>query len=158
MLVGHLLDYLKIEKAWLCGNSMGGEIALNVALVNPQRLAGLILIDSAGVKVSGAGSLAPGYLLLPVVGRVLTALALTPRGAKKKQPILLSSKEQLPKNSVSRMSVCSRSLPLASPNTRCARWNPFIASGKRNNSRKAMQDSLMIDISQFQISDSRFQI
>src|SRR6185436_2935441 len=36
ILVGHLLDYLKIEKAWLCGNSMGGEIALDVALVNPQ--------------------------------------------------------------------------------------------------------------------------
>ena len=77
MLVGHLLDYLKIEKAWLCGNSMGGEIALNVALVNPQRLAGLILIDSAGVEVTGASSLAPGYLLLPIVGRVLTAFALT---------------------------------------------------------------------------------
>jgi len=77
ILVGHLLDYLKIEKAWLCGNSMGGEIALDVALVNPQRVAGLILIDSAGVEVPGSGSLAPGYLLIPVVGRVLTALALT---------------------------------------------------------------------------------
>jgi pimeloyl-ACP methyl ester carboxylesterase len=76
-LVGHLLDYLKIEKAWLCGNSMGGEIALNFALQNPQRVGGLILIDSAGVKVTGSGSLAPGYLLLPVVGRALTALALT---------------------------------------------------------------------------------
>jgi pimeloyl-ACP methyl ester carboxylesterase len=76
-LVGHLLDYLKIEKAWLCGNSMGGEIALNFALQNPQRVAGLILIDSAGVNVTGSGSLAPRYLLLPVVGRVLTALALT---------------------------------------------------------------------------------
>ncbi len=76
-LVEHLLDYLKIEKAWLCGNSMGGEIALDVALVNPQRVAGLILIDSSGVEVAGSGSLAPGYLLIPVVGRVLTALALT---------------------------------------------------------------------------------
>lgn len=76
-LVSHLLDYLKIDKAWLCGNSMGGEIALNLALVNPQRLAGLILIDSAGVEVSGGGSLAPSYLLIPVVGRVVTALALT---------------------------------------------------------------------------------
>ena len=37
MLVTHLLDYLKIEKAWLCGNSMGGEVALNLALLNPQR-------------------------------------------------------------------------------------------------------------------------
>jgi pimeloyl-ACP methyl ester carboxylesterase len=77
ILVGRLLDYLKIEQAWLCGNSMGGEIALDVALVNPQRVAGLILIDSAGVEVPGSGSLAPGYLLIPVVGRVLTALALT---------------------------------------------------------------------------------
>ena len=76
-LVGHLLDYLKIEKAWLCGNSMGGEIALNFALQNPQRVGGLILIDSAGVNVTGSGSLAPRYLLLPVVGRVVTALALT---------------------------------------------------------------------------------
>ncbi len=76
-LVTHLLDYLKIEKAWLCGNSMGGEIALDVALVNPQRVAGLILIDSAGVEVPGSGSLAPSYLLIPVVGRVLTALSLT---------------------------------------------------------------------------------
>ena len=76
-LIAHLLDYLKIDRAWLCGNSMGGEIALNVALINPQRIAGLILIDSGGVKVPGSGSLAPGYLLIPVVGRVLTALSLT---------------------------------------------------------------------------------
>ncbi|HEY8186100.1 MAG TPA: alpha/beta hydrolase [Pyrinomonadaceae bacterium] len=76
-LVVRLLDYLKIEKAWLCGNSMGGEIALNAALANPQRVKGLILIDSGGVTVNGGGSLAPRYLLLPVVGRVLTALALT---------------------------------------------------------------------------------
>jgi pimeloyl-ACP methyl ester carboxylesterase len=76
VLVTHLLDHLKIEKAWLCGNSMGGEVALNVALANPQRVAGLILIDSAGVEVPGRGSLAPGYLLVPVVGRLLIALAL----------------------------------------------------------------------------------
>ena len=76
-LVTRLLDYLKIEKAWLCGNSMGGEIALDVALVNPQRIAGLILIDSSGVEVPGSSSLAPSYLLIPVVGRVLTALSLT---------------------------------------------------------------------------------
>jgi pimeloyl-ACP methyl ester carboxylesterase len=76
MLVTHLLDYLKIEKAWLCGNSMGGEVSLNFALQNPQRVAGLILIDSGGVDVAGSGSLAPSYLLIPGIGRVLTALAL----------------------------------------------------------------------------------
>ena len=77
VLIAHLLDHLKIDKAWLCGSSMGGEVALNVALRNPERVAGLILIDSAGVEVEGAGSLAPGYLLVPGVGRLLTALALT---------------------------------------------------------------------------------
>jgi len=75
-LVAHLLAQLNIDKAWLCGNSMGGEVALNVAVANPQRVAGLILIDSAGVEVPGRGSLTPSYLLIPVVGRVLTALAL----------------------------------------------------------------------------------
>lgn len=77
MLVTHLLDHLQIENAWFCGNSMGGEVALNVALQYPRRVAGLILIDSAGVEVEGSGSLTPGYLLIPVVGRVLMALALT---------------------------------------------------------------------------------
>jgi pimeloyl-ACP methyl ester carboxylesterase len=76
-LVIHLLDNLKIEKAWLVGNSMGGEVALNVALANPQRVAGLILIDSAGVAVQGGSSLAPAYVRIPFVGRALTALALT---------------------------------------------------------------------------------
>jgi len=77
VLVAHFLDQLKIEKAWIAGNSMGGEVALNFALQNPQRVSGLILIDSGGVAVKGSGSLAPGYLLVPVLGRVLTALALT---------------------------------------------------------------------------------
>ena len=77
ILVGHLLDYLKIEKAWLAGNSMGGEVSLNFALQNPARVAGLILIDSAGVSVPGGNSLTPGYVRVPVVGPVLIALALT---------------------------------------------------------------------------------
>ena len=77
VLVAHLLDYLKIEKAWLCGNSMGGEVAIDLALENPRRVAGFILIDSAGLEVKGGGSLAPGYIRIPLVGRVLTALALT---------------------------------------------------------------------------------
>jgi pimeloyl-ACP methyl ester carboxylesterase len=77
LLVTHLLDHLQLDKVWLCGNSMGGEVALNFALQNAGRVTGLILIDSAGVVVPGAGSLAPGYLLIPGVGRVLMALALT---------------------------------------------------------------------------------
>jgi len=77
ILVAHLLDYLKIEKAWLAGNSMGGEVSLNFALQYPTRVAGLILIDSAGVSVSGSHSLTPGYAGVPFAGPVLIALALT---------------------------------------------------------------------------------
>ncbi len=76
ILVTHLLDQLGIDKAWFAGSSMGGEVTLNIAITNPQRVSGLILIDSAGVPVAGSGSLAPRYLLVPVVGRVLTAFAL----------------------------------------------------------------------------------
>jgi pimeloyl-ACP methyl ester carboxylesterase len=77
VLVAHLLEHLNIEKAWLCGNSMGGEVALNVALAYPERVAGLILIDSAGVEVPGRGTLTPSYLLIPGIGRLLIALSLT---------------------------------------------------------------------------------
>jgi pimeloyl-ACP methyl ester carboxylesterase len=77
LMVVSLLNILKIEKAWIAGSSMGGEVALNVALANPHRVAGLILIDSGGVEVAGGGSLAPGYVRTPVLGRVLSALVLT---------------------------------------------------------------------------------
>ena len=56
---------------------MGGEVALNVAVISPQRVAGLILINSGGIQVPGGNSLAPSYLLIPFVGRILTALSMT---------------------------------------------------------------------------------
>ena len=77
LLVVGLLNHLRIEKAWIAGSSMGGEVALNVALANPNRVSGLILIDSGGVEVAGGVPLAPGYVRTPVLGRVLSALALT---------------------------------------------------------------------------------
>ncbi len=76
-IINGLLDYLKIEKTWIAGNSMGGETALNVALHHPQKVLGLILIDSAGVKIPGKESLVPWYVQTPVLGQALTALALT---------------------------------------------------------------------------------
>ncbi|MFN0088621.1 MAG: alpha/beta fold hydrolase [Blastocatellia bacterium] len=76
-LVVGLLDHLKIEKAVLCGNSMGGEVSLNAAVHHPERVAGLILVDSAGVTVGGTGSLSPGYMRAPFIGPLLAAVALT---------------------------------------------------------------------------------
>lgn len=41
-----LLDYLKVERAVLCGLSMGGYIALRAAERRPERLSGLVLCDT----------------------------------------------------------------------------------------------------------------
>ncbi len=43
------LDTLEIPRAVLAGNSLGGSVALETALVAPQRVQGLALIDSAGL-------------------------------------------------------------------------------------------------------------
>ena len=43
-----LMDQLHIRKAVLAGNSLGGEIAWNVAVAAPQRVDKLILVDAAG--------------------------------------------------------------------------------------------------------------
>jgi pimeloyl-ACP methyl ester carboxylesterase len=46
-----VLDGLGVERALLVGNSMGGGIALDLALLHPGRVSGLVLI---GTAVSGA--------------------------------------------------------------------------------------------------------
>jgi pimeloyl-ACP methyl ester carboxylesterase len=75
-LVIRFIDHLKIDQAILCGNSMGGEVSLNAARHHPERVAALILVDSAGVTVSGGGSVSPGIAQWPVIGPALAALAL----------------------------------------------------------------------------------
>lgn len=76
-LVVHLLDQLKIDRAILCGSSMGGEVAMNAAVRHPGRVSALILVDSLGVTVNGGGSVTPGITQWPVIGPALAALALT---------------------------------------------------------------------------------
>lgn len=76
VLVRKFLDKLEIEKAWFAGSSMGGEISLNIVLQNPNRVEGLILIDSAGVKsVKGSSSTSAIYEI-PFVGRAFVSLGL----------------------------------------------------------------------------------
>jgi pimeloyl-ACP methyl ester carboxylesterase len=43
-----LLDHLKIPRAVLGGNSLGGEVAWRTAVLARERVAGLILVDAAG--------------------------------------------------------------------------------------------------------------
>jgi pimeloyl-ACP methyl ester carboxylesterase len=76
-LVVRLLDHLKIDRAILCGSSMGGEAGLNAAHYHPERVAALILVDSAGVTVPGGGSVSPGIAEWPVIGPAVATLALT---------------------------------------------------------------------------------
>ncbi len=47
-----LLDHLKIERACLVGQSMGGFTALSFAVREPDRVAGLVLADTSGGIVS----------------------------------------------------------------------------------------------------------
>ncbi|MEZ5347328.1 MAG: alpha/beta hydrolase [Pyrinomonadaceae bacterium] len=79
-LINGLLTHLKIEKAWLVGNSMGGETALNAALQAPDKISGLILVDSAGVLFESRNGLTPWYARLPFVGRGIMAIALAGNG------------------------------------------------------------------------------
>ena len=43
-----LLTQLRIDRAVLVGHALGGEIAWQVALADPARVAGLVLVDAAG--------------------------------------------------------------------------------------------------------------
>jgi pimeloyl-ACP methyl ester carboxylesterase len=43
-----LLDYKKIDKAFIVGNSMGGEVAAYLAIHYPERVEKLVLVDAAG--------------------------------------------------------------------------------------------------------------
>lgn len=45
-----LMDALNIEKAWLMGSSLGGWIALQLALDHPERIYGVISIGTGGAK------------------------------------------------------------------------------------------------------------
>lgn len=46
------MDYFKIDRAILIGNSLGGEIGLNMTIKYPDRVNKLILIDTAGYKMN----------------------------------------------------------------------------------------------------------
>jgi pimeloyl-ACP methyl ester carboxylesterase len=76
-LVVRLLDQLKIERAVLCGSSMGGAVALAVAINYPQRVDALVLVGSSAFQETRGGLLAPAYLRWPYVGGAVAALALT---------------------------------------------------------------------------------
>ncbi len=50
------LDHVGIERAIICGNSMGGGVALRLAASWPDRVAGLVLVASVGRDVHEGGA------------------------------------------------------------------------------------------------------
>jgi pimeloyl-ACP methyl ester carboxylesterase len=81
-IVASLLDRLRIDRVDVAGNSLGGRVALTLALEYPARVNSLILIDSRGLS----GQYPPTIEQLaglPVIGQALrwvTPRALVRRG------------------------------------------------------------------------------
>lgn len=97
-IVAEVLTKLSVKKAVVFGVSMGGDVALNLALRHGQLVGGLVLIASGGLTASignrilqyGAWALAqsPDWILLPAIrfANRFTSLAL--RGMVKKPALL----------------------------------------------------------------------
>lgn len=68
--IAKFADALNLDRFVLAGNSMGGANAARFAMLHPERLAGLVLIDAGGapVKREGGGNLAFTVLRIPVIG------------------------------------------------------------------------------------------
>lgn len=72
--VDAVADTLGLERFVLAGNSMGGGIAARFAMLHPERLAGLVLVDAGGAPVrrEGGGNLAFTLARLPVINRIFS--------------------------------------------------------------------------------------
>ena len=78
-----LLDKLKVQRAVLAGNSLGGEVAWRTAFLAPQRVVGLVLVDAAG-PVFTPLHVPVGLQIarLPVLNRVMESLLPRPLVAR----------------------------------------------------------------------------
>jgi pimeloyl-ACP methyl ester carboxylesterase len=66
-----LLDALQVPRAVVGGNSLGGEVAWRLAVMAPDRVAALVLVDAAGLTFTPE-SVPLGFVIaqLPVVNRI----------------------------------------------------------------------------------------
>jgi 4,5:9,10-diseco-3-hydroxy-5,9,17-trioxoandrosta-1(10),2-diene-4-oate hydrolase len=76
--VADVLDVLGVDRFDLVGNSVGGAIALRVALADPERVRTLTLVDSAGLGREVHPLLALDTV--PVVGELAIAISRLPGG------------------------------------------------------------------------------
>lgn len=66
-----VLDRLAVPRFVVAGNSLGGEVAWRIAAAAPQRVAQLVLVDSAGYPIDAA-NVPLGWQIarLPVLGHI----------------------------------------------------------------------------------------
>jgi pimeloyl-ACP methyl ester carboxylesterase len=74
--VAGFLDTLGIERAAMVGNSLGGLVALRLALSEPARVTALVLVDSAGLGRTVSPALQS--LALPGYGKLAVTWSKTP--------------------------------------------------------------------------------
>ncbi len=76
------LNALEIESAAIVGNSLGGLVALRLALSRPEHVTALVLVDSSGLGYSVTPLLS--QLTIPLYGEAMSAWCRTPLGAKQR--------------------------------------------------------------------------
>lgn len=77
------MDKLGVQRFVLGGNSLGGQIAWSAAAAMPERVAGLILVDSSGYppeSIKAAQTIPLGFRLASTPGLRLLAEYTLPRG------------------------------------------------------------------------------
>ncbi len=77
--VGAFLDALRVERLAVIGNSLGGLVALHLALSDPERVDALVLSDSAGL--GRTVNPVQAALSSPGGGELAVTWAKTPLGA-----------------------------------------------------------------------------
>ncbi len=96
--VAAFLNALEVERATVVGNSLGGLIALRLALSEPARVGTLALIDSAGLGREVSSALK--WPALPGYGEAAITLSKTPLGATQRAwlrvPLLFARPERVP--------------------------------------------------------------
>jgi pimeloyl-ACP methyl ester carboxylesterase len=96
--IGAYLDALGLERTGLLGSSLGGLVALRLALSEPARVSALVLVASAGL--GRAVTYALRLPTLPGYGEAAVAWGKTPLGAAQRAwlrvPLLFARPERVP--------------------------------------------------------------
>jgi 4,5:9,10-diseco-3-hydroxy-5,9,17-trioxoandrosta-1(10),2-diene-4-oate hydrolase len=94
----NFLNAIAVDRAVVAGNSLGGLVALQLALSYPATVAGLVLIDSVGLGETVNPLLSS--LTLPGVGEIAVAGCTTPPGAvmrsRSRAALQFAHPEQIP--------------------------------------------------------------